>query len=379
MAAGTKHFMFNRPDDWTGQGVADGLSAESGGLALQKAGKGVYVSFALDTLEKETVWHRLRVTADIPGNTLLRLYLYCSDDDSLPAGFGPPDEERRLDDWLADPAVTAEEREQFFMTFSQRICEGPQDLLLYDLRGRYLWFCLVFFSYGGETLSVSSTQLDFPRIALIDYLPQVYRGAESVNSFLARFISVFQSVYVDLEEDIDLAPTRFDPAVAPPEFLYWLADGLAVSDCFLWTEQKLRELMQSAVRLYRIKGTKPALQEVIQLYTGQKPLIIEQFETASSELWKADGETLRRLYGGSSHTFTVLMPQTDCSSDEYAKLYRVIEKFKPVDAICNLVFLENVMILGRHCYLGVNSRIGRSEELVLDTGASAPGAPYLTE
>ena len=73
------------------------------------------------------------------------------------------------------------------------------------------------------------------------------------------------------------------------------------------------------------------------------------------------------------------MPQTDCSSDEYAKLYRVIEKFKPVDAICNLVFLENVMILGRHCYLGVNSRIGRSEELVLDTGASAPGAPYLTE
>ena len=153
------------------------------------------------------------------------------------------------------------------MTFSQRICEGPQDLLLYDLRGRYLWFCLVFFSYGGETLSVSSIQLEFPRIAFIDYLPQVYRGAESVNSFLARFISVFQSVYVDLEEDIDLAPTRFDPAVAPPEFLYWLADGLAVSDCFLWTEQKLRELLQSAVRLYRIKGTKPALQEVIQLYT----------------------------------------------------------------------------------------------------------------
>ena len=43
MAAGTKHFMFNRPDDWTGQGVADGLSAESGGLSLHKAGKGVYV------------------------------------------------------------------------------------------------------------------------------------------------------------------------------------------------------------------------------------------------------------------------------------------------------------------------------------------------
>ena len=66
--------------------------------------------------------------------------------------------------------------------------------------------------------------------------------------------------------------------------------GLRCQTAFCGTEQKLRELLQSAVRLYRIKGTKPALQEVIQLYTGQKPLIIEQFETASSELWKADGE-----------------------------------------------------------------------------------------
>lgn len=379
MAAGTKYFMFNRPDDWLGQGVADGLSAESGGLALRKAGKGVYASFALDTLEKETVWHRLRMTAAIPGNTLLRMYLYCSDDDRLPAGFGPPDEECRLDDWLADPAVTADEREHFFAACAQRSCENPQDLLLYDLTGRYLWFCLVFFSYGGETLSVGSLQLEFPRIAFIDYLPQVYRGADSVNSFLARFISVFQSVYVDLEDDIDLAPTRLDPAVAPPEFLYWLAEGLAVSDCFLWTEQKLRALLRNAVRLYRMKGTKQAVQEVIQLYTDQKPLIIEQFETASSELWKADGETLQRLYGGSSHTVTVLMPHGERGPDEYAKIYRVIDKFKPVDAICNLVFLENAMILGRHCYLGVNSRIGRSEELVLDAGVSAPGAPFLTE
>ncbi len=377
MAAGTKHFLFNRPDDWLDQGIADGLAAEAEGLVLRGAGKGVYTSFALDTLEKETVWHRLRLEGDSPGNTALRLYVYCSDDERLPPAFATGQGERTLDSWLADPAVAADERERFFSQCAQGLHDDPRDLTLYGYQGRYLWFCLIFLSYDGAEPAVRSLRLEFPRTAFIDYLPQVYRGTDSVNSFLARFISVFQSLYVDLEDDIDLAPTRFDPAVAPPEFLRWLADGLAVSDCFLWTEDRLRLLLKNAVRLYRIKGTRPALEEIIQLYTGRTPLIIEQFETAESEQWKADGETLRRLYG-SRHTFTVLMPQGGCSPDDYAKVYRVIDKFKPVDAVCNLVYLESAMILGRHCYLGVNSRISRSEELVLDA-AAAPGAPYLTE
>ncbi len=380
MAAGTKHFMLNRPDDWLNGGIAGGLSAESGGLVLRTGGKGIYASLGLDTLTGETIWHRLRLQARIPGNTLLRLYLYCSDDEMTPVSLNLPGGRRRLDDWLADPSVTDDDRECFFMSCAQRTAQNPQDLTLYDLRGRWLWFCLVFFRYGEEEISVQSIQIEFPRIAFIDYLPQVYRGADSVHSFLARFISVFQSVYVDLEDDIDLAPTRFDPAVAPPGFLYWLADGLAVSDCFLWTEDRLRVLLKNAVRLYRLKGTKTALRELIELYSGQAPLIIEQFETSGSELWQFDRETLRRLYGRGSHTFTVLMPQgEDRSPDAYAKLYRVIDKFKPVDAICNLVFLDDAMILGEHCYLEINSRISRSEKLVLDAGAASPGAPYLTE
>ena len=377
MASGTKHFLLNRPEDWESMGFSEGLTAQEDGLALSGADKGAYFSLALDTTEPGTVWHRLRLAASIPENAQLKLYLYCSDDDQVPPPFAPEGPERpTLDRWLAEAAPG--ERERFFETCAQQAVDGPWDLPLYGFRGRYLWFCLVFRSYGREPLSVRSIRLEFPRTAFIDYLPQVYRGADSVNSFLARFLSVFQSLYVDLEDDIDQMPTRCDPAVAPPDFLRWLADTLAVTDQHLWSEARLRRFLGSAARLYRIKGTRTALRQVVELYTGETPLIIEQFEPASTQIWRRDGAALRRLYGASRYTVTVLLPGAGRSSDDYAKLYKLIAAFKPVDAICNLVFWNDEILLGQHCYLGMNSRIGRSRGLVLD-GAAAASAPYLAE
>lgn len=377
MASGTKHFLYNRPEDWRDLGLAEGLQAEERGLVLPGSGKGVYASLALDTMAAETVWHRLRLTANIPENGQLELYLYCSDDPLLPVVPAQKDEDRpTVDDYLA--AASPQEREKFFLDAGQGPFDAPWDLPLYGFKGRYLWFCLVFHSYGGEKLTVESIRIEFPRTAFIDYLPQVYRGADSVNSFLARFLSVFQSIYVDLEDHIDQMPTRCDPAVAPPEFLRWLADILAVSDQYLWSEERLRLFLQRAVGFYRIKGTRTALQEVIAFYTGETPLIIEQFAPASSQIWRRDAAALRRLYGASRYTVTVLLRGEGRDQDDYAKLYRIIDTFKPVDAICNLVFMNDEIILGQHCYLGMNSRIGGSRSLVLD-GASVPSAPYLAE
>lgn len=377
MAAGTKHFLFNRPEDWLELGVMDALTAQGDGLILRGAGKGLYVSMALDTLETGTVWHRLRMVFQNPGNGLLRLYIYCSDHTQTPPPFAPEwPESLELDDYLRSASPNG--RETFFTTCAQHCFDNPEDLPLYGFSGRYLWFCLVLLSYGEQEISVESLKLEFPRTAFIDYLPQVYRDSESTNSFLARFISVFQSVYVDLEDDMDLAPVRCDPAVAPPDFLRWLAECLALSERFLWDEEKMRTLVKNAVHLYRIKGTKRALCEVLDLYTGQLPLIIEQFEPASADVWRQDTAALRKLYGGSKYTFTVIMPRMRPDPDSYAKIWKVIEAFKPVDAVCNLVFLEDAIVLGRHCYLGMNTRITSSKELVLD-GTVHANAPYLAE
>ena len=378
MASGTKHFMFNRPDDWTGQGRLDGLEALPDGLTLRDGGKGIYTSFALDTLERETVWHRMRMSTGISGNASLRLLFYCSDSNLVPPDRGLP-RDLELDRWLASPDTTSADRESFFLTCAQQVCEGQADALLYGLKGRYLWVCLILLNYGERKPSVRSLKLEFPRTAFIDYLPQVYRGADSVNSFLARFLGVFQSVYVDLEDDMDLAPIRFDPAAAPPEFLRWLARGLAVSDSFLWSEEQLRELLRRVVRLYRWKGTRTALCEVVELYTGHRPWVVEQFEVAGRQLWQREREALRPLYGDDDSSFTLLLPPGEYDADSCAKLLKIIEQFKTIDALCKLVILEDAIQLGRHCYLGVNSRIGGSETLVLESGGARSGAPRLTQ
>lgn len=377
MASGTKHFMYNQAEDWRRMGLAEGLTVREDALVLTGSGRGMYTSWMLDTLERETVWHRLRIQSSLPANAQLRLYLYCSDDDQIPSSFRAEGlQEQTVNEWLS--AASPQERERFFRTCATGVYDEPRDLPLYGFQGRYLWFCLTFDNYDREDMVVESIRLEFPRVAFIDYLPQIYRGADSINSFFARFISVFQAPYVDLEDDIDQMPRRCDPAVAPPEFLRWLADCLAVTDQSLWSEERLRVFLQNAVRLYRIKGTKLALRQAIELYTGKTPLIIEQFQPAACQVWRRDGATLRRLYGSSRYTVTILMPDARGGPDDYAKLWKIIEAFRSVDAICNLVFMNDEIILGQHCYLGMNSRIGSSKGLVLD-GAAAASAPYLAE
>ena len=71
MASGTKHFLYNRREDWEDMGLIQGLSAGDGGLCLEKAREGTYISRSLDTLENGTVWHRLRLESTLPDNARL--------------------------------------------------------------------------------------------------------------------------------------------------------------------------------------------------------------------------------------------------------------------------------------------------------------------
>ena len=59
----------------------------------------------------------------------------------------------------------------------------------------------------------------------------------------------------------------------------------------------------------------------MNLQPGQTPRIIEQFEPASCQIWRRDAGALRRLYGRSRYTVTVLMPLTGSDPDGCAKLW----------------------------------------------------------
>ncbi|PSP32862.1 hypothetical protein BRC64_04960 [Halobacteriales archaeon QH_10_67_22] len=81
-----------------------------------------------------------------------------------------------------------------------------------------------------------------------------------------RFLSVFESVYTDIEEEIEDLPRYFDPEGVPGEYLSWLNRWLALETGADWPESARRELLARAPSLFKRRGTRAGLRAYLQLY-----------------------------------------------------------------------------------------------------------------
>lgn len=109
---------------------------------------------------------------------------------------------------------------------------------------------------------------------LLDYLPALYR----TDLFLARFLLIFQSLLEPIEQTIDHTHLYLDPGLAPASFLPWLAQWVGLSLDPTLEEPRQRELIRQAVELARWKGTRRGLREELRIRTGNRALIVENFD-----------------------------------------------------------------------------------------------------
>lgn len=152
---------------------------------------------------------------------------------------------------------------------------------------------------------------------LLDYLPAIYHDEE--QSFLSLYLTAFErillgvddgvSICVDaagaktadsaqpgasaatppslsdrmqqgaecrsLEETIDLIPVLFDPIHTPEDFLPWLAGWAALSLRADMDVDAQRRFIASIIQLYRRRGTKANLIDLLKLFTQVPPEIDE--------------------------------------------------------------------------------------------------------
>jgi phage tail-like protein len=112
------------------------------------------------------------------------------------------------------------------------------------------------------------------------HLPGVFQD----DPFLGRFMLAFERVLTGvgdlagaelanppaaaagIEEILNKIHTYFDPGVAPAEFLPWLATWVATSLREDWDEATRRSFLALVVPLYQRRGTKLALQQLLQIY-----------------------------------------------------------------------------------------------------------------
>jgi phage tail-like protein len=166
----------------------------------------------------------------------------------------------------------------------------------------------------------------------VKYLPALYAEQDEL---MGRFLMLFESVWTPLGAQIDAMHYYLDPRTAPSGLLPWLAHcvDLALSD--QWTEPQKRRLIASALPLYRRRGTRHGLQDFLEIYTGQRPQIVEH---RANNLRLGSGARLSTSVAlgqrNVPHTFTIVLnlpPVQAATGQERAR--KEADRLRMVEAI----------------------------------------------
>ena len=157
------------------------------------------------------------------------------------------------------------------------------------------------------------------RVPIGPSLPSLYHGDE----FCQRLTTVFDDAFSPVVSTLDCVDSYLDPALAPDDFVEWLAGWVAVSLDEAWAPPRRRQLVAEAVRLYRNRGTIPGLTEAVELYTGVTPEVIESGGCTWSEV--ADSV----LPGAAQPHLVVRVVAPDPSRVDARVVERIVAENKP--------------------------------------------------
>jgi phage tail-like protein len=216
------------------------------------------------------------------------------------------------------------------------------------------------------------------RRGYLEHLPAIYRRSDAVGRNLVRDLCfVFEHMFDSVEQNLNDGWRFYDPHVAPPEFLEWLARWTAFTTDMDWPEAQRRALIKRAVDLYRIRGTKRGLTLFLKLFTGHEPDIKEN--TWPFKGFRVEGEGAEqgaRVALDSvilppvelAHCFVVTIPIKfeDVTPEMVIRIHQIIQLEKPAHTNYYLQFLEEKgeVELREFFAIGLRSGIGIGAEVV---------------
>lgn len=326
-----KYLVFNKESDYR-RGYYENLIVQNGHVLLEdcdakRAGR--FFSRTLDSGEEETIWHRMKLDAWIGENMAIYVYLYATDSKI---------QVKQVEEFWREEG----ELRQAASVFSH-LCRleirNPQDILLHQVQGRFLWLGMSLWGNGTESPRIRSIQIFFPKEVWNQYLPELYQGKD--QEFLERFLGIFQSLYQDMETRIRTDTSYLDLQAADEEMLLWLADWIHVENGHLWSTGHLREYLKDGAALFEQRGTARGLLRMVELFTGEKPYLIE------------------RTAGDNPHRCMLLVKEEAIADiHRYRAAERIIREGTPAGMEVKLVPLRPYLFLDQHTYLGINSRLG---------------------
>ena len=319
---------------------------------------------AIDSAVVDSRWGRLSFHLDCEESVVCYVYAVALNEDS----FYRQGEPVRIEDFLCSDKEDHAVKKEFLWRVAASRFVNQKDILLYDLKGRYLY--LVFEVIGEGVCRISHLRVDQQGDNFMNTFPEVYREQ---GGFFHRFMSVFSSVYEDFQGDIDDLPKLLDidncPEKLLPMYGRWL--GIDVGNDFLG-EKILRPLVKEAYQLNRMKGTKSVLERLTEIFFGEKALVLER-NVMADYIGKEQMEEFERLYGNSIYDVTILVnkPITEA---EKSQLMFLLNQFKPVRSRLHLIHLKQTGILDSYAYLDMNAKVPSDGSGQLDGKQSLGGA-----
>ena len=345
------------------QALLQGFALE--GDALRKdpseAGASIFLP-GLDSAAADCPWGRLSLSCSLGPETMLTVRAFASDQNVVRRG----DELVKVDQLLTDPQVPLRDKERLFLLAGGIERSGVRDVLLTGQTGRWLWLWLEV--TGEEECSLSDLRVYVPGDHFFRTFPQVY---QTDSDFFQRYISIFSTMYQELQEDINDLPKLLDVDTAPEKLLPVFASWLGLeTDETLFSPQDLRRLVKAAPELMARKGTRWAVEQVVGLFAQGPVYIVER------NLLEGTPEGGEALYGSTPYDFTVML---SCRQDEKLRqrLEFLVDQFRPVRSKCRIVFLEECGGLDAFTYLDINGSVLQNTSGSLDDRKALTGMIYL--
>lgn len=335
------------------EGLSYGFQMDKGRLVLSKEdGIGYFFLKAYDALTEEMTWNRLRLKDNSTYKIKTELYVMASDNDEL-------------DKILQADALDGKQKIAYMISQGANHYSNMQDLLLHDLSGRYLFIALQAYNVEGEDYVLEEIAVEYPKKTFLDYFPQIY---SEKNDFFERYVGLFQSIYLDIEDHITKLPMFLDVDTAPDHFLNYLGSWVGIDNSEeIFSSSQMRQVLRKAMEINAGKGTKTTLMQLIELYTGARSIIIEQFKWQKERFSKVQKEIYSKLYGKEANCFAIILVKSQITEEvKWEKLKRLLYKYIPISTNYKLIILDECYHTDTHCYLDVNSHLAKLTDLKLD-------------
>ncbi|HAN30642.1 MAG TPA: hypothetical protein DCQ06_03500 [Myxococcales bacterium] len=190
-------------------------------------------------------------------------------------------------------------------------------------------------------------ELRISKQSWVRFLPQIFQsGSGQEDDLLLNFLWIFQQIHESVSDRVNSIHKLFHPLETDPEFLPWLASWIALHLENDWPEEVKRRWLRHAPALYNIRGTRRALEQLLEIYTGVRPTIYENewpqgaFRVEVDSIIGKSSTILPPLNLNNCFVVELPMSPDDVSDEQLVRIHRVIRAEKPAHCVYFLKFAE---------------------------------------